>query len=127
VKAAAVWSAVLAALCGAVVLLTALVHDPLGLAVALLLYNVVFVAALAGMVLTAFVARRWRAGGPADRRLAVAALLQVPGLLFAAYLGWGADSWAADVVLVAGLAGAAFALLSLALFPIAHRGRTIGT
>jgi hypothetical protein len=121
---AAVWSAALAALCGVVILLTTLVHSPTTVLLVLFVYSVVFVTGLGGIVLTAHAVRRFRRDHETDRRLVFAALMMLPSLLWAAYLSIGADSWAADVVLVAGLAGVAFALLSLLLYavPVANRG-----
>jgi hypothetical protein len=98
------------------------VHSPHAFLLALLFYNAIVVAGVAGIVLVAYAVRRARAENVVDRRLAVAAGLLVPGLLVAAYAGPPAGGVAGAVLSVAGVAGAALAGASVGLYLTGRAG-----
>jgi hypothetical protein len=106
----------LAAACGALVLLVAVVADPRGFAVLLLLYNVLVVAGIAGVVLAGYAVRQAVRTHVLDRRLAVADALLVPALLFAANLAYGTRGWAGDAAEVLAFIGLGGAVVSLLLW-----------
>jgi hypothetical protein len=83
----------------------ALVRSPHALLVALVFWNAILAAGIAGIVLVPYAIVRARRDGAVDRHLAVAAGLLVPGLLVAAIAGFPA-----------GTAGAAFAVASVGLY-----------